>query len=170
MPPNLGLRRSCAARLARRGLVFAPAARIAQPSASAAPGSKFWPVLSSSRPDNEPSASARGYAPDRSMTMAKTNFDDPRYAATFEGGVMRWKSTAGCRSPTWSPKRKRPDCRSMSKRRRRHGRRTRKRSWPSSGGTRHPSPRRTGTRSALRVKKDARRLRAALCFRCPPDS
>lgn len=24
--------------------------------------------------------------------MAKTNFDDPRYAATFEGGVMRWKS------------------------------------------------------------------------------
>jgi hypothetical protein len=26
------------------------------------------------------------------MTVAKTNFDDPRYAATFEGGVMRWKS------------------------------------------------------------------------------
>ena len=24
--------------------------------------------------------------------MAKTNFDDPRYAATFEGGVMRWKN------------------------------------------------------------------------------
>ena len=26
------------------------------------------------------------------MTVAKTNFDDPRYAATFEGGVMRWKN------------------------------------------------------------------------------
>ena len=28
---------------------------------------------------------ARGDTPYRSLTMAKTNFDDPRYAATFEG-------------------------------------------------------------------------------------
>ena len=24
--------------------------------------------------------------------MARTNFDDPRYAATFKGGLMRWKN------------------------------------------------------------------------------
>jgi len=35
---------------------------------------------------------ARGDTPYRSLTMAKTNFDDPRYAATFKGGVMRWKN------------------------------------------------------------------------------